>query len=69
MMCSGRFFAKQEIMVAAALLVLKFDIEPLNWVTLSGKQSDRPARPDENYAGAGVLPPDRDLMVNLRRRK
>jgi len=69
MICTGRFFAKQEIMAAVALFVLKFDIEPLDWVTLSGKSSDRPAKPDENYAGAGLLPPDRDLMVKLRRRK
>lgn len=68
-MCTGRFFAKQEILAAAALLILKFDIKPLKWVTLNGKPSDRPAKPDENYAGAGILPPDRDLMVNLTRRK
>ncbi|PVH88775.1 cytochrome P450 [Cadophora sp. DSE1049] len=69
MICTGRFFAKQEIMAAVALFVLKFDVEPLNWITLSGKSSERPAKPDENYAGAGLLPPDRDLMVKLRRRK
>ena len=69
MICTGRFFAKQEIMTAAALFILKFDIEPQGWVTSSGKSSYRPAKPDENYAGAGILPPDRDLMVKLRRIK
>lgn len=54
-------------MAAIALIVLKFDIEPLEWVTLDGKKSTRPAKPDEGYAGSGILPPDRDLMVRLTR--
>lgn len=67
MVCTGRFFAKQEIMAAAAIMILKFDIEPQGWVTLGGKTSERAARPDENFAGAGVLPPDRDMMVKITR--
>lgn len=67
--CSGRFFAKQEIMTAVALLVLKFDIQPQGWIDSKGKTSDRPARPDEAYAGSGVLPPDRDLMVKITRNR
>ena len=55
MICTGRFFAKQEIMAAVALLVLKFDMEELeNWVTLDGKFSARPAKLADGYAGAGV---------------
>ncbi|CZR64820.1 related to cytochrome P450 7B1 [Phialocephala subalpina] len=67
MICTGRFFAKQEILVAAALLILKFDFEPKEWIMHSGKQSSRPAMPDEAFAGSGILPPDRDLMVTMRR--
>ncbi|KAG9239205.1 putative cholesterol 7-alpha-monooxygenase [Amylocarpus encephaloides] len=65
--CSGRFFAKQEIMAAVAIFITKFDIEFQGWVTLRGKTSDREARPDETLAGAGVLPPDRDMMVSVKR--
>jgi hypothetical protein len=67
MICTGRFFAKQEIMAAAAIMILKFDVEPLGWVTLCGKTSKRAARPDEKFAGSGVLPPDRDMMVKITR--
>jgi hypothetical protein len=56
-------------MSAAALLVLKFDIVPQGWIDSKGKTSERPARVYENYAGSGVLPPDRDMMVGLTRRK
>jgi hypothetical protein len=56
-------------MVAAALFILKFDIEPQGWVTHSGKKCDRAAKPDESYAGSGVLPPDRDMMVKIKRIK
>jgi cytochrome P450 len=69
MICTGRFFAKQEIMAAAALIILKFDIEPLGWVTAEGKSSDRVAMPDESTAGAGILKPDRDIMVKMTRVK
>jgi cytochrome P450 len=67
--CTGRFFAKQEILVAAALLILKFEIEPQGWVTHTGKRADRAAKPDASFAGSGVLPPDRDMMVKIRRIK
>jgi hypothetical protein len=67
MICTGRFFAKQEILVAAATLIMKFDFEPKEWIMHDGKKSTRPARPDESFAGSGILPPDRDLMVTMRR--
>ncbi|RDL36936.1 uncharacterized protein BP5553_04369 [Venustampulla echinocandica] len=64
--CSGRFFAKQEILAAVVLIVLKFEIEPRGWFTHHGKKSIREAKPDEGFAGAGVLPPDQDMLVTLR---
>lgn len=67
LICTGRFFAKQEILAAAAILIMKFDFEPQQWITHEGKKSTRPARPDEDFAGSGILPPDRDLMVTMRR--
>lgn len=66
-MCSGRFFAKQEIMAAVALMVVKFDFEFKGWVTKEGKGSKRGAGCDESLAGSGVLTPDRDMVVMVNR--
>ncbi len=65
--CAGRQFAKQEIFAAVAILVLKFDLEPLDWVNHDGSKSDRAAQVTPSYAGGGILPPDRDIMVRFRR--
>ena len=64
---SGRFFAKQEILAAVALLVLKFEMEVVEWVKGDGSKSERPAEMAHGYVGAGVAPPDRDLVVRMRR--
>ena len=55
--------------MAAALFILKFEIELQGWATHSGKKSNRAAKPDESYASSGVLPPDRDMMVKIKRIK
>jgi len=47
-MCPGRFYAKQEIIVAAAMFLTKFDIELEN--------KDFP-RPNLAYFPFGVVPP------------
>lgn len=66
-MCSGRFFAKQEILAAVALMVVKFEFEVGGWVTKEGKGSERGAGCNESLAGSGVLSPDRDLVVSMER--
>ena len=68
-LCPGRNFAKQEIMAAIALMLLKFDFEALGYVKMDGSRSDRGPRRDEAFAGSGVTPPDRDLRVRLKRRE
>jgi cytochrome P450 len=65
--CPGRHFAKQEIMMAIAILVTKFDIELVEWTTADGKRSDRPAQDNCDFAGAIAMPPDRDMKVRWRR--
>ncbi|CAG8970672.1 hypothetical protein HYALB_00003427 [Hymenoscyphus albidus] len=66
--CSGRFFAKQEIMTAVALLVMKFDFDfEGGWVTKDGKTSERGAKCNESLAGSGVLTRDRDMVVKMKR--
>jgi cytochrome P450 len=67
-LCPGRNFAKQEIMAAIAFMLLSFDFEVLGYVKMDGGKSDRGPRLDEQFAGAGVTPPDRDIRVRLRKR-
>lgn len=66
-MCPGRNFAKQEILLVVAMVVTRFDIELVEWSELDGSQSDRPAQNDPRYAGAGSVPPDREMKVKWRR--
>ncbi|KAH8820156.1 putative cytochrome P450 [Xylogone sp. PMI_703] len=65
--CPGRHFAKAEILMTIGLLVSKFDIEFVEWTKLDGSPSDRPARNDERYSGAGAMPPDRDMKIRWKR--
>ena len=80
-MCAGRFFAKQEIFIGAAIVLAGFDIEvegwekhqkgwdePINGRSKTSSRATRAAQPDASYAGGGVLPPDRDLRVRMKRK-
>lgn len=66
-MCPGRFFAKQEIMLAVAMIVSRFDVEFVDWVNHDGSRSDRPAADDKKAIGSGAVSPDRDMRVRWRR--
>jgi len=68
-MCPGRHFAKQEIMLAIAVFVTKFDIEFMEWTMPDGSKSDRPPQDDRRFAGFIARSPDRDVMVRLRKRR
>ncbi|KAF4775274.1 hypothetical protein HER10_EVM0008585 [Colletotrichum scovillei] len=67
-MCPGRFFAKQEIMLAVAMIASRFDIEFEDWVNFDGSHSERPPMNDRAYVGAGAVPPDRDMRIRWKRR-
>ncbi|KAI0179259.1 cytochrome P450 [Hypoxylon sp. FL1284] len=67
-MCPGRHFAKQEIMLAIAILVTKFEIEFVSWIRHDGSRSDRPAQDDQMYASFVAMPPDRDAITRWRRK-
>lgn len=67
-MCPGRHFAKQEIMLAIAVLVTKFDIEFVEWVDFTGKPSERPAQDDSKFAGFIAMSPDREMKIRWKRR-
>jgi cytochrome P450 len=67
-LCPGRHFAKQEIMAAIVLMILRFDFEVLGYVKMDGTRSERGPRLDEEFAGSGTMPPDRDMKVRFRKR-
>ncbi|KAF2996349.1 hypothetical protein E8E14_000155 [Neopestalotiopsis sp. 37M] len=52
--CAGRNFAKQEVLLAVAMLVLKYDIEFIEWLKLDGTSSDRPPMDDDGEGGLGA---------------
>ncbi|KAF4890595.1 Cholesterol 7-alpha-monooxygenase [Colletotrichum fructicola] len=66
-MCPGRFFAKQEIMLVAAMIISRFEVEFIEWVTFDGVSSDRPAEDEKSAIGSGAVSPDRDMKVRWRR--
>ncbi|RYP60258.1 hypothetical protein DL769_008192 [Monosporascus sp. CRB-8-3] len=67
-MCPGRHFAKQEIIMAIAVVVTKFDIEFLEWVNADGTKSERPPQDDKSFAGFIAMSPDRDMKIRWKRR-
>lgn len=60
-MCPGRTFAKQEILAAAAVVFLTFDIRMEEGESLPGVR--------KAYNGTGVVGLDKGLMVKMKRRK
>ncbi|ETS76480.1 hypothetical protein PFICI_11867 [Pestalotiopsis fici W106-1] len=67
--CPGRHFGKMEIMLALALIVIRFDLEFVKWTNLDGSETDRPAVDDKRYAGSIAMFPDRDLCFRWRKRQ
>ncbi|EED16620.1 cytochrome P450, putative [Talaromyces stipitatus ATCC 10500] len=65
--CPGRHFAKHEILTTIGMLVTKFDIEFVEWVNFDGSPSDRPAQNNQQYCGAGSMPPDREMKIKMKR--
>ncbi|KAM7190413.1 Cytochrome P450 [Rhypophila sp. PSN 637] len=62
--CPGRFFAKQEMMAALAVLLLNFDIE----ITESEAALNE-VKCDKSYFPLGAMPPDRKVAMRIRRRE
>ncbi|KAI3332050.1 cytochrome P450 [Xylariaceae sp. AK1471] len=65
-MCPGRHFAKQEILLAIAIIISNYDIEFVEWVKPDGSQSVRPPQDDRRFAGFIAMHPDRDARIRLR---
>ncbi|KAI1178072.1 cytochrome P450 [Nemania sp. FL0916] len=66
-MCPGRQFAKQEILLSIAILVLKFDAQFLQWTDSDGSRSEKPPCDDQRYAGFVVMSADRGVRVRWKR--
>ncbi|KAI1414863.1 cytochrome P450 [Hypoxylon sp. FL1857] len=66
-MCAGRIFAKQEVLLAVALMVSKLDIEFVKWIKPDGGPSERPALDDTHFANSVACPPDREMKVRWLR--
>ena len=65
--CSGRFFAKHEILSAVAMVVTMYDMTFVRYSTLSGGPSTRgPGM--EKAECRGIVSLDRDVVVNFRRK-
>ncbi|KAK7996411.1 hypothetical protein PG989_004451 [Apiospora arundinis] len=68
LICPGRHFAKQEVLLTIAVLVMSFDLELVNWVNPDGSVRDKPPRDDAAYTGFVVRPPDCDIKIRWKRR-
>ncbi|KAK0727675.1 cytochrome P450, partial [Lasiosphaeria miniovina] len=60
--CPGRFFAKQELIAALAVLLMNFDVE------ITDVGAAMAARCDRRYFPLGAMPPDGKIPARIRRR-
>jgi len=67
-MCPGRFFAKQEILISVAIMVMKYDFEFVEVVDQKGRAKKGELGYDRSGAGFGALHPDGDLRCRIRKR-
>ncbi|KAF2829100.1 cytochrome P450 [Ophiobolus disseminans] len=63
--CSGRKFAKCEILTSVAMIISRFDVEFVEWVNPNGSRSERCAI--DSTGNAVATHPDRDMKVRWRR--
>ena len=68
-MCPGRKYAMQEMLAAAAHVIVNFDLEAMCAVDAAGKRlgDGNHIRPAGTEA-RGIVKPDGDLLVRMRRR-
>ncbi|KAI1267558.1 putative cytochrome P450 [Xylariaceae sp. FL1019] len=66
-MCPGRHFAKREVLMTIAMVLVRFEIRFVGWTELEGSTSPGPAQNDKRYAGTAAMPPDRDIQIDWKR--
>ena len=67
-MCPGRVFAKHEVFVAVAMVLLNYDIQPLHFLDGQGKKTDKFPELAKRFAGNGIVATEGDLKVRMKRR-
>jgi len=67
--CPGRFFARQEVLLAVAMMVTRFEFELVGFVEKTGEQRYGKPEPDVKGAGGGAMQADGDCLVRMRRRR
>ncbi len=66
--CPGRLFAKQGILSAVAMVLLNYDIQPLNFLDGSGKEIDKFPCLAKRFSGNGIIALEGDMKVRMKRR-
>jgi cytochrome P450 len=67
--CPGRHRAKEEILGTVTVLLTKFEFEFVSYVDKNGRPTAQEPGPlnIENYESRGVVQPDRDVLVRMRK--
>ncbi|KAI9763251.1 MAG: hypothetical protein M1840_000826 [Geoglossum simile] len=67
--CPGRHRGKDEILAAVAVLLTNFEFEFVSHIGQNGRPTAQEPGPlnIENYQSRGVVQPDRDILVRMRR--
>ena len=66
--CPGRVFAKQEILVAVALILRMYDFEMAGYIDGQGKGTEKFPGMRSKLPGTGIPIPDGDVLVRIRER-
>ena len=68
MMCPGRVFAKQEVLAAVAMILLKFEFDVKGFVDEKGRKANGFPGLRRGFLGSSVMLPGGDLIVDVRPR-
>lgn len=66
--CPGRVFARQEVLGAVALVLLRFQFDLVGYVDGEGKSRTEFPGLRKAFAGTGIMGMDGDVRVKIRRR-
>jgi cytochrome P450 len=66
--CPGRVFAKQKILAAVAIVLLSFELEPLNFLDGQGRETEKFPGLARQFNGNGIMTMEGDMMVRIKRR-
>lgn len=67
--CTGRAFAKQEILTAVAVILGEFTIEPVGFVDINGQPTDKFPGLRDSLPGSAVMVANGDMKVRIRNKR